>query len=441
METPSPDAPMSEWLVFADLLLQRGHPLGEFIVVQSKGDSAACDEWVKAHAVPFFGARLAPHVFRSLRFDWGWGFPRKAHVRSESAAEMIEVVDALLSHAISKRITTLSIAGVVYTGAPLDLSSVVAHLAKTVPTSISLELIDLLAARSKTLNSEGGRLAPPLVDFGSLEPLWKRVSSLKVVVADIRRLDLGTIEAPFLESLTLHGLRFATDGIDDARLCAASESLAAASLPKLKHFDMRLVEELVTRFPSENQPYRLNASNLAWEHDALDTGFAPGNGANWTVEFALALENLLESPLETLALTNFRTTYEFFDLLTDMTFPPTLRVLDLSESSFSCRDLDWFTMHRRKMFHMLEQLVARETGINESDAEILRTVVKNVDFSTAPPQRRAVWQERIEDGLEAWTDEEVDEEEAARDENDEGRPGPPLPKYLHLVQRGYEDPE
>ncbi|MFT3711697.1 MAG: hypothetical protein QM817_29010 [Archangium sp.] len=430
MDTPRPDAPMSEWLVFADALQQRNHPLGEFIVLQSRGDTAARDAWVKEKAVPFFGERLAKHVFRSLRFEWGWGFPEKAFIRCETAAEMSEVIDALLSHAISKRITLLSLAGVVYTGATLDLSSVVAQLGEKLPPTMALELVDLLATRSRTLNE--ARARQPLVTFGSLTPLWKAVRSLKVVVADGRQLELGTIDAPQLESLTLHTLRFANDGVDDARACAAAQSLAAASMPRLRHFDMRLVEQLTVRKPEDEGSYALQKSVWNSPDSEFDTGFAPEGGANWVVEFGAALETLLSCPLESLALTNFRSTDSFFDLLTELTLPKTLRTLDLSESSFSDRDLDWFTLNA-EMFSALERLVALDTGIDEASAATLRTVVKNVEFSTAPPQRRAVWQERIEDELEAFTDEDVDEEEADRDEDDEGNPGPPLPKYRYVV--------
>ncbi len=99
------------------------------------------------------------------------------------------------------------------------------------------------------------------------------------------------------------------------------------------------------------------------------------------------------------------------ELIATTGLPPSLRELDLSQSSLSTRDLAWFTSHAALLTN-LRKLTVLETGVSDDDVKTLRTIVPEVEFSRAKPRLRPFDNEE--------EDHKMEEE-------------PPLPKYRYTV--------
>ncbi|MBL8912606.1 MAG: hypothetical protein JNM17_18075 [Archangium sp.] len=409
MNAPSFEAPASEWLVYADWLQQQGKPLGEFIVLLNEGDDAKCDTWLRKHTADLVGQAGKQHLGNALSVKWKWGFAQKATVHAKSVQVLNEALEALFAAPAAEKLETVRVE-VEVTGDDqvLDISETVALVvAKAPPSVTALELIDDRAEGVTSLTSRDFDPAPNLVDFGPLDALWPRFRSVQLVVADVRQLVFGEINAPQLESLTVHGLRLAGQSYGDAaEPCDAVASLAKARLPKLKHFEMRLNEEWTVNSVDDTDSY---TSFDSYPEDEFDSGYS--EGADWPAEFGPALRTLVKSPLESLALTNFAETSSFFEMLGSVTLPTSLRRLSLSQSSLSSTDVQWFK-DNQKLLAKLDTLVVQETGFNEDDVKTLRTLVKNVEFSRGKLSPRP----------------EYEEEEGA-----EAEPEVPLPKYRYIV--------
>jgi hypothetical protein len=408
MNVPNADAPASEWLVYADALQQKGEPLGEFIALLNSGDAAKRDAWLQKNGTALLGADLAGALGQTLSLEWKWGFIEKATVKASSAETIGSVVTTLLVHPRAERLKTLAVVAVPGADdAVIDLTSLVGRIGaeKTPP---ALELIDDRAANCSTLTSRDFDPGNNLVNFGPLNSLWKSLRSLKLVVADVRQLTFGEVNAPELESLTIHGLRLAAQAYGDNEPCEVADALGQAKLPKLKNFEMRLNEEWTVNHIDDTDSYTTHDS---FPEDEFDDGYS--DGANWEAEFGAALANLTRSPLERLALTNFASTESFLRLLGQNVLPATLRELDLSESSLSGGDLPWFTQHEKQL-SKIKKLVVKETGITEEDATKLKKIFESVESSAQAPRARPEWQS---------------EEEAA----EEGGTEAPLPKYRYTV--------
>ncbi len=407
MNVPNAEAPASEWLVYADALQQKGEPLGEFIALLNSGDVAKRDAWLQKNAAALLGPELADALGQTLSLEWKWGFIEKATVKSSSAGTMGSVVTTLLVHPRAERLGTLAVVAVPGADdAVIDLTELVARIgAEKLPPA--LELIDDRAANCTTLTSRDFDPGNNLVNFGPLNPLWKSLRSLKLVVADVRQLTLGAVNAPELESLTIHGLRVASQAYGDNEPCEAADALGQAKLPKLKNFEMRLNEEWTVNHVDDTDSY---TSHDSFPEDEFDDGHS--EGANWESEFGAALANLTRSPLERLALTNFASTASLLSVLGQNVLPATLRELDLSESSLSSGDLAWFTQHEKQL-SKIKKLVVKETGITDGDATTLKKIFETVESSAQPPRARPEWQ----------GDEEAEEQGG----------GVPLPKYRYTV--------
>ncbi|MFT3712183.1 MAG: hypothetical protein QM817_31450 [Archangium sp.] len=380
MRAPPSDAPASEWLVYADALQQQGDLLGEFIMLVNAGDETKQNEWLIQHGSAFLGPELLGKVGANVKLDWRWGFIDRATVRATRAETLVDVVKLVLDNPRSERLQTLSVVAVPMAPGIIELDDLITNLASSSPPA--LELIDGRAEQVTLLTSRDFDPANNLVDFGALTPLWKSLRSLKLVTADVRQLTLGAINAPLLESFTLQGLRLAGQNFGDVEPCEACDMLGQATLPKLKHFELRLNEEWTVNHVDDTDSYITFDS---FPEDEGDTGYS--EGANWPNEFGSALRNLVKSPLETLTLTNFASTTSLLELLAQTGLPPTLRVLNLSQSSLSSTDVPWFTKNA-SLLSKLDQLIVRETGFSDDDVKTLKTLVKNVEHSRADPQLR-----------------------------------------------------
>ncbi len=408
MKTPGPDAPDAEWLVYADALQQRGDPIGEFIALVHSAAPAKRAAWFEQHGASLIGD-LAASVGKTLTLEWRWSFIEQATITATDADTIAALVTALLAHPLAERLHTLRICA-----GPadqlIDLSATVTALGNHVLPP-RLELIDERANRSTLLTSRDFEPRPNLVEFGELTPLWRTARALKLVVGDVRQLALGVIDAPSLESLTIHGLRLATSYNEESDVCAM---LSNATLPRLRHFDMRLNEAWTVNYVSDSSAYHshgfaedeFDSSGYVDEFDS-----ATPDDVNWDTEFGNALRSLVKSPLERLSLTNFASTSAVLELIATTGLPPSLRELDLSQSSLSTRDLAWFTSHAPLLTN-LRKLTVLETGFSDDDVKTLRTIVPEVEFSRAKPRLRPFDNEE--------EDHEMEEE-------------PPLPKYRYTV--------
>ncbi|MDP3499868.1 MAG: hypothetical protein Q8S33_06025 [Myxococcales bacterium] len=429
--THVPDAFASdaEWLVFADALQQQGDPRGELIALSHAGDVARRDAHVRKHAQALLGDAGALVESGFLKVTWRWSFIDAAEVRGSSAPAVATALDALLAAPTATRLRALSLIGVPAAGDPLlDLSAVVDRLSgEDVPASLTeLSLIDHWAAQSTSLTSRDHESGPNLVTFGPLGTLWalKGLRALTLVVADTRQLDPGTIVAPELTSLTLHGLRFA----EDNAAAGASEfaaALATATLPKLTTFDCRLCETWVVN--------ELHFAGTYTAHDVAGEGaFEEGHheGADWSGEFGDALRNLVTLPLRRLALTSFASTSSLLELLASTGLPPTLEELDLSDSALATSDLAWFTANK-PVLSRLHRLVVKNTGFTEDDAKVLASLGPKVEHTMAATARMRVG------GTVYISDDGSFGGLTPDDEEPEGDETPltsaPLPKYRYVV--------
>jgi len=264
---PAFDAPVADWLVFADWLQTQGDAKGELIGLVHAGDEAKREAFVRANAPALLGEAAAAYG-NGLYVRWRWCFVDESEVRGVSEEELARTVASLLSAPAAARLSSLRIVGVPDGATPLDLASVVARIAGGVgvPDTLSaLALIDDRASNSTSLTSRDFDPGNNLVDFGPMAPLWamKSLRKLKLVVADTQQLAPGTIAAPQLTSLTIHGLRFAHatygDAADPSELARA---LAVAQLPRLEEFDLRLCEEWVVNNLDDTGAYVFHDADI-----------------------------------------------------------------------------------------------------------------------------------------------------------------------------------
>ena len=408
---PAFDAPVADWLVFADWLQTQGDAKGELIGLMHAGDEAKREAFVRANAPALLG-EAAAYYGSGLSLRWRWCFVEEAEVRGLSAEDVGFRLEALLMSPAAARLQSLRLVGVPDGQTPLDLSAIVARLAggAGVPEPLSsLTLIDQRAANSTSLTSRDFDPGDNLVDFGPMAPLWamKSLRKLKLVVADTQQLVPGAVDAPQLTSLTIHGLRFAHatygDAADPSELARA---LAVAKLPRLEEFDLRLCEEWVVNELDDTGAY---TSHDGGGEDGDNIG--DNEGADWDGEFGDALRTLVKSPLKRLALTSFDSTSELLGLIRSTGLPATLKELDLSDSSLSHADVDWFTANKA-LLASLEKLVVKDTSFTPTDVAVLAGLGPKVEYSPR--------------------DEE--DHRSSADDDDEGAGEPlPLPKYRYIV--------
>lgn len=395
MDAPSFDAPAAEWLVYADALQQKGDPRGELIALVNAGDAAKREAFVAEHAQALLGA-AAPHFPAQLTLTWRWCFVDSAEVRAGDAKTLGAALEGLLAAPVAERLRALALVGVPGNDdARIDLAPVLERVTDgEVPASLSeLSLVDARAAQSTSLTSRDFSPAENLVTFGSLEKVWrmKGLRSLKVVMADVQQLEPGTIDAPGLTSLTVHGLRL---GTSFGGTSTFANALTAAKLPALKHFDARLPEEWVMNYLDDDGAYTSHGYGGGYGDYGSDD--ASIEGTNWGAELGDALRNLVACPLERLALTSFDSTESLLELLAETGLPPTLKELDLSDSALSTSDLAWFTAHKA-MLSKLERLVVKNTGLTDDDARALAALGPKVEHShRAPPELAGFDEEPLE---------------------------------------------
>lgn len=388
MNAPAPDAPAADWLVYADALQQRGDPLGELIALGHAGDAGRRDAHLRAHATTILGS-LAPFLEQGLRLDWRWGFLSGAELKSDSAEQLLAMTEALLASPLAAHLEAVTLIGVTRegpwqwdTGPQLPLAPVVARLASTKLTSLSL--IDARAASSQKLISRDFEPGPNLVDFGPLAPLWAMpaLRALELVVADVRQLAPGLIASPTLEALTVRGLRFARAQYgDEAEPNDFAAALGRASLPALTRCELRLCEEWIAGYLDDEGAYLpMNVE----PYDEPDEG--NNEGTDWEGELGAALGTLAKAPVKRLALTSFDSTSSLLGALATHGLPRTLEELDLSDSSLSDDDVAWFEANAA-LISPVKRLVAKATRLTEAGAARLEALGPRVECSTSPARQ------------------------------------------------------
>lgn len=418
---PSFDAPDAEWLVWADALQQRGDPRGELAALVHGANARKLGEFVRRHAEALLGDAARHFRDGQLELTWRWGFVDRATLRGASAEDLGEAWAALTAAPVGARVRALTLVGVpdeadlAVAGAMendriIDLSPLVARIASGSALE-ELHLVDDRAEQCSTLTSRNFDPRVALVQFGPLERLWrmKGLRRLRVVVADPHALRPGTIDAPELESLTIHGLRYGRPFYGHVRATDLSTALARAKLPRLREFDCRLCEEYMVNVLNDRGAYRPHEMPT----DPYESGVEEGTnqGVDWPVELGDALRTLVASPLERLALTSFESAASLLSLLAQTGLPRSLKVLDLSDSSLWHDDLPWFVTRAPELAR-LDRLVLNETGFTDDDVQQLEALGVKVEHSFRP--RPPVM--NYDTGME-----------------EPAPPGRPLPRYRYVV--------
>lgn len=353
---PAPDAPASEWTVYADALQEANDPRGLLIALADKPE--ARDAHVAEHKQALFGP--AAEYFDAFRVGWTWCLPETVEIQV-SGADGETLVRAFLGSPLARGVRAIAMVGTGSRGRRVDLSAGIAALLAELPDTVrSLAFVDRRAEVSPMLVSRDFEPAENLVTFGSLAGVWKvhGLEEVRIEVADVHQLDLGTIDAPALQTFVLRSLRYGGEEV-----APVTAQLAAARWPKLRAFELRLPEEFFANIIADEDAYvPAYAGDEDFEDrmDEAEDGGENVNGTDWT-PLRPVLENVTRGPLERLALTSFDSADSMLGVLEAITFPPTLRVLDLSDSSI--RESAWFVRNRAKLAGLAE-LVLEHTPIH-----------------------------------------------------------------------------
>jgi uncharacterized protein (TIGR02996 family) len=213
--------------VFADWLIQQGHPAGELIVLQLERlahESAALAEREEdvfgSQVVPFMQGVLAHN--NVTQFEWIRGLLHKVTIDHHGGEEALDATIAkLASDPCGRLVRRLEINAVQFDGAG-DLEPALAALAALAPRFVRLAE---LAIR------EGTNLGNPWIEgpirIGDLTPLYAAYPQLEVLEIGGKECAFGALDLPALR-------RLAIDDMTPVDLA----SVAAAALPSLAELEL-----------------------------------------------------------------------------------------------------------------------------------------------------------------------------------------------------------
>ena len=393
MQRPDLDAPASEWLVYGDALQVANDPRGELISLVHGADEKARDAYVHKHAEALLGPAAKAYRQGAYRLTWKHCFVDTAEVITNAESNGAHWVKVILESPASTELRELALRA-----RQGDVSEAITAIA-TVPWPerlSSLAIIDDRASRSLMQISTEFGIDENLVKFGSLGALWKlpQLAHLRLELADVQYVDFGEIDGSHLESLVIRSLRWADGWNGDA--ADLSTALGETAWPKLQELELRLCETFAANIPGEREAYNPTyTEDMERVADRLDEGdLGDNDGVSWD-EIEPLLENLVKSPLRRLALTSFDSCDELLAVLLRTGLPPTLKVLDLSDSSLDRRHVEWMR-ENAKLFTPLTELVLERTAIEEADAKLLQGLGPAIRWShgeTAPTYRYIVGSE------------------------------------------------
>jgi hypothetical protein len=377
MREPSNDATTSQWQVYADELQQRGDPRGELIALGADRERQAA--YVGTHAVALLGT--AAPMLTTLTLEWTGCFVTAAKVDGTNDNHFGEVLEAFAREPVFARLQSLAL--VPFNGGKggtVDLGPIMSLLGG-LPQLTGLSLFDARARAAQMLTSRDFTPPDNLAAFGDLAPAWAlpNLASLHLSVADLRQLDFAPLRSNTLKALKVDSLRFGEGDFGDGnQACPFVVALAQAELPALERLELRLCETWVANEPLEEQVY------LAQYPNGSDGG--DNEGTNWADELEGVLPRLRATKLRHLGLTSFDSGRSVVDLLVAAGLPPSLQVLDLSDSTFSA-DTAKAVHEHASTFRGLQQLVLERTPLSAEDARALEAVVLRVVHSRRqPPQ-------------------------------------------------------
>ena len=244
MDRPDLDAPASDWLVYADALQVAGDPRGELISLVHGADAAARDTFVHKHAPDLLGPAAKAFRKQAYRLTWRHCFIDKAEILV--GGRELGQVAALLAAPAASELRELAIVGNTDGGQPASLTKAIEALATSpLPASCkSLAIVDERAARARTMIARDYNADENLVDFKSLDAVWKLpIEHLRLELADCCYLDFGTIDGRRLKSFTLRALRtLRPDFYGGSNL---AQALAASAWDRMEDFELRLAETFV----------------------------------------------------------------------------------------------------------------------------------------------------------------------------------------------------
>lgn len=368
MKQPKPDDPAEDWSVYADALQVAGDPRGGLIALNqavAAGEGASRrDRYLTEHAEAIFGP-VATHR-RRLEIDWRYCLAQTVSIHVEQGDDLKAWLRALLRSPLAPSVRCLRlVARTPSTGARVNLGPGIALLAKQLPESCAeLHLVDERAKNARMLVSSDYGPGPNLVELGSLDAVWaiEHLQRLVLHVADMEQIDLGTVDAPSLESFAFLGLRWASAY---GRQSEMAQGLAEASWPRLRELALRLPETFTYSWPDQHGAYvpedRYEEYNEYYDGD--DDGYC--SGVNWSVELGGLLQSLKGTPLERLSLTSFASSLSLLRALREHGLPETLRHLDLSGSDLDRGGAEWI-VENEDLFRQLDTLDLRETLINDA---------------------------------------------------------------------------
>ena len=368
MQRPDLDAPSSEWLVYGDSLQVAGDPRGELISLVHGADAKARDAYVHKHAESLLGAAAKPYRQNAFRLQWKHCFIDTAEVLVDANNSGEHAVRSLREAPAAELMRELAIVGVTTEEKRIDASKALAAAVEAPwPTCRSLALVDERATRSRTQVAREFGTDENLVDFGSLDAIWSfaNLEHLRLELADLQNVALERFDGTNLRTFTLRGLRYSDGWGEQAPPLA--QHLASTTWPKLEELELRLAETFCANIPLERKPYVAvysveDEEEDGGRYDEADDG--DNDGVNYA-ELEPLLAKLRASPLRRLALTSFDSASSLLDVLARSGLPPTLRVLDLSDSSLDRGHVTWMR-ENAKLFAPLTQLVLERTGIEET---------------------------------------------------------------------------
>jgi uncharacterized protein (TIGR02996 family) len=395
MQRPDPAAPSADWLVYADWLQQANDPRGELISLVHHG--ADPDKFVHKHAEALLGPAAKAYRQNAYRIAWRHCFADRVEVRvtcdtAQGAGHWTKVI---LESPAAEHLRELAIVGVTDDRKPCDLSPAIGILKDTpLPdTCTSIAIIDDRATRSRTQIAREYGTDENLVHITTLEPIWKPpIEHVRLELADAHSIAFGAIDGRRLRSLTLRCLRFQHG--DDSNIAA---SLRGVAWDRLEELELRLAETFSSNIPLERDPYvAVYSDDPEDEHHRYAEEADDGDslGLNFG-ELEPMFAKLVRAPLRRLALTSTASPDDLIAMLARTGLPPTLRVLDLSDSAFTRRHVQLLRKHA-KLLAPLTELVLERTSIEPawlSELQGLGPTIRHSYSESAPTYRYVVGME------------------------------------------------
>ncbi len=373
MNRPPFDASPSEWLVYADHLQQRNNPLGELIALNDAAFGGIAGE-LREQFLAEHRAELCDHLAGNVvQFEWWRFFASEVRLRVSPDDNGLSITSRFLDSPIAALAQSISLVGVTpTTESMVELGPALENLARRLPPGCtSISLIDERAEAARTTVSADYEPALNLVDFGSLEPLWRHpnLTSLTLHVANPDEIEFGDVEAPALRRFGLFGLRFPvsyTSLYFDNDLLATLES---ASWPELESFSLRLPERYTVQVADNRGSYiPVERYQDHWQGaEGHEDGYHEPVG--WAGEIGPVLGALPDS-LSHLALHSFASSRLLLEALEGCYQTRRIRELDLSESDLNDSDAAWM-IHRSDLFENLQMLDLSNTRITRKMAATL----------------------------------------------------------------------